>query len=112
MRLQDKVFAVTGGAAGIGAAVRERLLAEGADVVVLDRVDPQDPRVTFIEVDLADPSSIAAAVDQLPAKVDGLANVAGVPGTKSADAVMRVNYLASERCQRRWRPIFSKADRS
>jgi NAD(P)-dependent dehydrogenase (short-subunit alcohol dehydrogenase family) len=35
-RLQDKVAAVTGGASGIGRAIAERYVAEGARVVLFD----------------------------------------------------------------------------
>ncbi len=93
MSLKGKTVALTGGAAGIGAAVRETLLTWGAEVVVLDRTDPQDERVKFIAVDLSDPDSIENAIAQLPTELDGLANVAGVPGTQSPELVMRVNYL-------------------
>jgi NAD(P)-dependent dehydrogenase (short-subunit alcohol dehydrogenase family) len=47
----------------------------------------------FVQVDLADPAAIDAAVAQLPDHVDALCNVAGVPGTAERDLVGRVNYL-------------------
>jgi NAD(P)-dependent dehydrogenase (short-subunit alcohol dehydrogenase family) len=93
MTWAGRKIAVTGAAAGIGAAVREKLLGEGAEVVVLDRDDPQDSRVVFVRCDLSDKASITQAVAQLPAELDGLANVAGIPGTRSAEAVFRVNFL-------------------
>ena len=37
MRLEDTVAMITGGASGLGRAVAERFVAEGARVVILDR---------------------------------------------------------------------------
>ncbi|MGQ0845623.1 MAG: SDR family oxidoreductase [Sporichthyaceae bacterium] len=81
---------VTGAASGIGEAVAAELLTQGHEVVGIDRA----------ECDLAD----SAAVDALAASigtVDGLANVAGVPGTADAETVLRVNFLAARRLGRR-----------
>jgi NAD(P)-dependent dehydrogenase (short-subunit alcohol dehydrogenase family) len=93
MTWAGRTIAVTGATAGIGAAVREKLLDEGAQVVALDRDDPKDPRVTYVRCDLSDKASIQQAIAQLPDRLDGLANVAGIPGTRPAEAVFRVNFL-------------------
>ncbi|MFC7887191.1 coniferyl-alcohol dehydrogenase [Streptomyces sp. NPDC057376] len=93
MTWAGRTIAVTGATAGIGAAVRERLLAEEARVVALDRDDPGDPRVTYVRCDLSDKASIQQAVAELPDQLDGLANVAGIPGTRPAESVFRVNFL-------------------
>ena len=42
---------------------------------------------------MSSPAAIDAALAQLPAQVDALCNVAGVPGTADGDLVARVNYL-------------------
>ncbi len=89
-----KRFVVTGAASGIGNAVAERLLAAGADVVSLDRNTPTANVSRHIEVDLANPRSIDAALEQLDGLFDGLMNVAGIPGTAPADLVLAVNSLA------------------
>jgi NAD(P)-dependent dehydrogenase (short-subunit alcohol dehydrogenase family) len=89
-----KRFVVTGAASGIGNAVAERLLAAGADVVSLDRNTPTAAVTRHVEVDLANPRSIDAAVEQLDGQFDGLVNVAGIPGTAPADLVLAVNSLA------------------
>lgn len=89
-----KRYVVTGAASGIGAAVAERLLAAGAEVHSLDRNTPDQPVTAHIEVDLANPRSIDAALDQLEGEFDGLMNVAGIPGTAPADLVIAVNTLA------------------
>lgn len=93
MDMSGRTIAVTGGAAGIGAAVRQQLLDAGATVIVLDRNDPEDERARFIPSDLSDPGSIQQVLTTLPPSLDGLANVAGVPGTMDAETVMRVNFL-------------------
>jgi NAD(P)-dependent dehydrogenase (short-subunit alcohol dehydrogenase family) len=89
-----KRFVVTGAASGIGNAVAERLLAAGAEVVSLDRNTPTAAVSRHVEVDLANPRSIDAAVEQLDGQFDGLMNVAGIPGTAPADLVLAVNSLA------------------
>lgn len=89
-----KRFAVTGAASGIGNAVAERLLAAGAEVVSLDRNTPTADVHSHVEVDLANPRSIDAAIEQLDGQFDGLMNVAGIPGTAPADLVLAVNTLA------------------
>lgn len=81
---------VTGAASGIGAALVEILRSQGRDVIGLDRV----PGDGILGCDLADPLSISQVVDQLPSRLGGLANVAGVPGTAPPETVLRVNVLA------------------
>ena len=90
----NKRYVVTGAASGIGHAVAEQLLAAGAQVYCLDRNAPSAAVTRHIEVDLCNPHSIDAAVEQLDGQFDGLMNVAGVPGTAAADVVLAVNTLA------------------
>ena len=80
----NKRYVVTGAASGIGHAVAEKLLAAGAEVYSLDRNTPTAAVTRHIEVDLSNPRSIDAAVEQLDGEFDGLMNVAGVPGTAPA----------------------------
>jgi NAD(P)-dependent dehydrogenase (short-subunit alcohol dehydrogenase family) len=92
-----KRYVVTGAASGIGHAVAEQLLAAGAQVYSLDRNSPQAAVTKHIEVDLANPRSIDAAVEELDGEsglFDGLINVAGVPGTAPAELVFAVNSMA------------------
>jgi len=89
-----KRYAVTGAASGIGDAVATRLLAAGAEVYCLDRNTPSAAVTQHIEVDLANPRSIDAALEQLDGSFDGLLNVAGIPGTAPAELVFAVNSLA------------------
>lgn len=91
---EGKRYVVTGAASGIGHAVAEQLLAAGAEVHCLDRNTPKAAVTRHIEVDLANPQSIDAAVEQLDGDYDGLLNVAGIPGTAPAELVFAVNSLA------------------
>ncbi|BBB40475.1 3-alpha-hydroxysteroid dehydrogenase [Mycobacteroides abscessus subsp. bolletii] len=89
-----KRYVVTGAASGIGQAVAEQLLGAGAEVTSLDRNTPKALVSRHIEVDLANPNSIDAALESLVGLYDGLINVAGIPGTAPADLVFSVNSLA------------------
>ncbi|KAA0120575.1 coniferyl-alcohol dehydrogenase [Mycolicibacterium sp. P9-22] len=89
-----KHYVVTGSASGIGHAVAEQLLAAGALVTSLDRNKPTAAVTRHIEVDLANPRSIDAALESLDGPFDGLMNIAGIPGTAPADVVVAVNSLA------------------
>jgi len=92
--MSGPVVSVTGGATGIGAAVVEQLLEQGATVHVLDVADVEARSgVHAISCDLSDPASIDAAVAQLPETLDAHLNVAGVAGPTPADWVLKVNFL-------------------
>lgn len=88
-------YLVTGTASGIGAAVTARLLEQGAEVVSLDRAEPAAAVTQHVPVDLADVASIDAALAAVEGDVDGVLDVAGVPGTAPADVVLAVNALAA-----------------
>ncbi|WP_077032820.1 SDR family oxidoreductase [Pelomonas sp. KK5] len=79
LHLQGKVVLVTGGAAGIGAAIAAGLAQEGAVPVVLDRKAAADHE--HHQLDLTDEAACAAAVQATLARhgrIDGLVNNAGV----------------------------------
>jgi NAD(P)-dependent dehydrogenase (short-subunit alcohol dehydrogenase family) len=65
-------YVVTGAASGIGHAVAEQLLRAGAEVYCLDRNTPTAAVTRHVEVDLSNPRSIDAAVEQLEGEFDGL----------------------------------------
>lgn len=85
LELQGKVALVTGASRGIGAAVTERLVAEGAHVIALSRSGGTDaagggPAVTHIAADLSTPEGCAQAVADAAAvhgRLDLLVNNAG-----------------------------------
>ena len=65
--LQGRRVAVTGAAGGIGSAIIDRLLREGAEVIGLDLrgLDRLPSDVATVEVDLSSAESIAAAVAEV-----------------------------------------------
>ncbi len=96
-----KSVLITGGSSGVGASLVELVAGLGATVTMLDRNDPPaeltSSIATFIKVDLADPASIDAAVEQAPAQIDVLFNNAGVAATLPTRTVISVNCLAVRR---------------
>ena len=93
MTMQGKTIVVTGCSSGIGADTTRLLRQQGARVIGVDRNDPMLSLDGFVKADLSEEAGIDAAVRQLPERIDALCNIAGVPGTASADLVARVNYL-------------------
>lgn len=89
-RLLDRVAVVTGGAAGIGAACAQRLLEEGASVVITD-IDAARGQATarnlgarFLEHDVALPADwkrISAAITEEHGRLDILVNNAAYVGS-------------------------------
>ncbi|MGW8482968.1 SDR family NAD(P)-dependent oxidoreductase [Microbacterium sp. NPDC055903] len=74
------VAIVTGGASGIGAAIAERLHADGAEVAVLDR-DPQGTSFPAFTADISDRASVDAAVAAVAerfGRIDIVVNNAGI----------------------------------
>ncbi|MGW1802492.1 SDR family NAD(P)-dependent oxidoreductase [Streptomyces sp. NPDC001984] len=98
--LKDKVFIVTGGGSGIGAATVQRLLAEGARVTAAgtnaeklartrEQASEAADRLLTVQFDLRDEDSIASLVTQTTdhfGRLDGVANVAAAV---SADLMAR-----------------------
>jgi NAD(P)-dependent dehydrogenase (short-subunit alcohol dehydrogenase family) len=89
MRLRDKAIIITGATGGIGAAIAERCVAEGAKVLVhgIDRAGGEKvvarlgaPAVLHLD-DLADPESarrIVSAAVRAFGRIDGLVNNAAI----------------------------------
>lgn len=92
-RFFNKTIVVTGAASGIGQRTAQLLVQEGAKVIGLDRHPLADSGMQFIQVDMADPASIEAAVAGIGGPVHGLCNIAGIPGTAPDSVLARVNYL-------------------
>jgi len=100
-------YAVTGGAAGIGSAVREQLAARGHEVIVVD-LDGAD-----IVADLATEGGRRAAIDAIteraPDGLDGFVPCAGVgPSVTPPSLVTRINYFGTVVLVEALRPLVAR----
>ena len=88
LNLEGKTIIVTGGASGIGLAVVNELLADGANVVVCD-MNPNPPvfenakegQVLYVVTNVASAESVNAMVEKTVAtygKIDAIVNNAGI----------------------------------
>lgn len=107
LHLKNKVFIVTGGGSGIGAAISLTLAQEGAIPVVFGK-SPLAPAFEsqlkatgsdygFAQLELSDDAACAQAVDQVLARygqLDGLVNNAGINDSVGLDAG-RTEFVAS-----------------
>ncbi|PZU12387.1 MAG: oxidoreductase [Sphingobium sp.] len=96
---------VTGAASGIGAALRTQLLEQGHEVIGFD-IHPADG---ILRCDLADDVSIVAATGRVQAPLDGIAHVAGLPGTAPPRRIAAVNLLAVRRLTGLLLPLCTQA---
>jgi NAD(P)-dependent dehydrogenase (short-subunit alcohol dehydrogenase family) len=89
-RLRGRVFLLTGAASGIGAAIGQRLTAEGGRVLLVDLraealdavADPLSPAGIAHPADVTDPDAMAAAVETACARfgrLDGVVHAAAAP---------------------------------
>lgn len=90
--LDGKTLLITGVSSGIGARTAELAIAQGAEVIGVDRNPPKAPISAFVAADLSTPVGIAELVSRLPARIDALCNVAGVSGTGGAVMTLSVNF--------------------
>ena len=118
---------ITGGAAGLGFAIAQRMLASGATVTLWDRDEVAlagaakalGAGVKTVQVDVTRHDSVVQAVQRTAPKVDALVNSAGITGPNTAlvnypvDAwqqVMQVNINGIFHCCREIVPLMQKAD--
>lgn len=91
--LGGKTIVVTGAASGIGAETARLVRGQGGRVLAVDRNEPSVEVDAFHRADLSDGASIEALIRALPDGINGLANVAGVPPTRSPEQVLAVNLV-------------------
>jgi len=92
-----KTYVLTGVSSGVGAAVAADLAARGANIIGIDRVPPAGALAVFHHCDLRDPAAIDRTIAAIEGPLDGLVNIAGVPGSAPLETVVKVNYLAVRR---------------
>jgi 3-oxoacyl-[acyl-carrier protein] reductase len=106
MRFEGNVAAVTGGGAGIGAAICRRFAAEGAAVAVLDlsanaagRLAGELPAATAIQCDVSDSASVEAALTQVEDSLGPLSIMVNNAGALALDHVARVQERVTQQEQ-------------
>lgn len=99
-RLNDKIAVVTGGSRGIGRAIVEKFIAEGADVTNLDLSWTGPAMTPFIRTDVAREDDVQAAMEEVRktyGRIDILVNNAGV----------NAYYDAATMSEAEWESVFS-----
>ena len=86
-------YVLTGGATGIGAAIKRQLLDQGHDIVVIDLKDGD------YLADLGDPAARKTVIEQVKAdhpNIDGLITCAGVASQFPNPAkILQINYFGT-----------------
>ena len=125
--MQGRHAVITGGAAGLGLAIAQRMLASGATVTLWDRdaaalataAQALGAGVQTVQVDVTRHDSVVQAVQQTAPKVDALVNSAGITGPNTPlanypvdawEQVMQVNINGIFHCCREIVPLMQKAD--
>jgi NAD(P)-dependent dehydrogenase (short-subunit alcohol dehydrogenase family) len=98
------IYALSGGASGIGAAIKQQLQRAGHRVIVVDRVDAD------IVADLACSdgrhAAVAAVAASAPQGLDGFVACAGVgPNTADPRLIALINYFGSVELVAGLRPL-------
>ena len=95
--VKGKRIVVTGSSSGIGWETARILSEQGAEVLGVDLNKNFDHVEEFYRADLSDAATIDALVDVLPEGIDGLVNNAGLPPTKPANLLLKVNLIGLKR---------------
>lgn len=109
MTFDGEVFAITGGASGIGYATAERVVRDGGRVAIIDlkesaatdaakRLDPSGVKAVGFAADVTDAAAIGAALDKTVARFgrfDGVVTCAGIRQTSARIADMPIETWES-----------------
>lgn len=102
MRTTGNTILVSGGTSGIGRALAERWHADGNTVVVagrrkdlLDEIAAEHPGIETLELDVADPASIAAAFETVTSKHPELNVVVTMAGIMKVEDLHDPAHLAT-----------------
>jgi 3-oxoacyl-[acyl-carrier protein] reductase len=123
--LRDRHAVITGGAAGLGLAIAQRMIASGATVTLWDRdrvaLDAAcallGPQSRAVQVDVARHDSVVAAVAQTAQPIHALVNSAGITGPNTTlcnypvddwQQVMQVNVNGTFYCCREVAALMQK----
>lgn len=96
MQIEDKVFVVTGGGSGLGAATARMLVGAGGKVVLADVNDEAGDQVAaelgaaaaFVKTDVTDEASAKAAIDRAVSGFGGLHGLINCAGVAPAEKVV------------------------
>lgn len=96
MQIEDKVFVVTGGGSGLGAATARMLVGAGGKVVLADVNDEAGDQVAaelgaasaFVKTDVTDEASAKAAIDRAVSGFGGLHGLVNCAGVAPAEKVV------------------------
>jgi NAD(P)-dependent dehydrogenase (short-subunit alcohol dehydrogenase family) len=91
---------ITGGSAGLGAAVAAAVLAGGGQAIVLDKSAPSAPVSDFLPVDLSDSAAAERAVAEAADRCGGLNGVVTAAGIDSCGRLDQVSTSDWERVVR------------
>jgi 3-oxoacyl-[acyl-carrier protein] reductase len=118
--VEGKVVLVTGAASGMGRAIAELFVAEGAKVAAADRAPCDLPGATTWQLDVSDGDAITAAVEEIVDRlgpIDVLVNNAGISMPvpvdaddyfRAWDATLAVNLTAYVRLVRACLPYLAR----
>jgi NAD(P)-dependent dehydrogenase (short-subunit alcohol dehydrogenase family) len=104
-----KRVVVTGAASGMGNATIKYLAELDADVLALDINEVQPGAWKYIQVNLADRSSVDAAISAIGSPVNGLFNIAGHAGGRGKEKqAMMVNFYGHRHLTEQLLPVMPR----